>query len=76
MQIFLKQLRLKVKKDFIHKMQIAYKEAGETEYWFETLRKSDFLNEKEYVSINNDCVEILKLLTSIIKSTKKNISNL
>ena len=58
--------------DFIHKLAIALKEANESEYWIELLYQSDFLDEKLYQSFISDLKEILKLLTSIIKSTKAN----
>jgi len=63
------------KKDFIHKMAIAQKEINESIYWLELLKETDYLNVSEYKSLNNDAVEIMKLLTSIIKSTKANINN-
>jgi four helix bundle protein len=63
------------KPDFIHKMAIAQKKINETLYWLELLFKTDYHNEKEYESINKDATELLKLLTSIIKSTKANINN-
>jgi len=61
------------KADFIHKMAISLKEANETEYWIELLFQSDYLDEKSYLSIKKDIEELLKLLTSIIKSSKQNI---
>lgn len=60
------------KADFIHKLSIALKEANETEYWIELLFQSGFLEEKSYQSIHTDIEELLKLLTSIIKTTKEN----
>ncbi len=60
------------KKDFIHKLAIALKEANETEYWLELLHKTDYLNTPAFASIHNDVVELLKLLTSIIKTSKNN----
>ncbi len=59
------------KPDFIHKMAIALKEANETEYWIALLRETDFLIAKESESILNDNTELLKLLTSIIKTAKE-----
>ena len=64
--------RLQSKADFIHKLSIALKEANETEYWIELLFQSCFLEEKSYQSIHTDIEELLKLLTSIIKTTKEN----
>jgi len=60
------------KKDFIHKLSIALKEANETEYWLELLHKTEFIDTPMFKSIHNDIVELLKLLTSIIKSSKAN----
>jgi len=63
------------KKDFIHKMGVAQKEINESIYWLELLRKTDYLTGSEFESLNNDVVEIIKLITSIIKATKANINN-
>ena len=59
------------KPDFISKMSIALKEASETEYWLELLHETDFLDETQYQSIYTDNQELLKILTSIIKSSKE-----
>ena len=56
--------------DYINKLNIALKEANETEYWLELLYESDFLNEEEYMSIYNDCGKIAATLTKIIRTTK------
>ena len=60
------------KADFIHKMAIAQKEANETIYWLELLNETEYLSEVEFKSINEDATEIIKLITSIIKTTKNN----
>jgi four helix bundle protein len=60
------------KPDFIHKMNIALKEANETEYWLELLYQSKYINDDVYLSLKNPLIEILKILTSIIKSSKTN----
>ena len=60
------------KSDFIHKLSIALKEANETAYWIDLLADSSFLKKTEYSSIKADSEELLKLLTSIIKSLKAN----
>ena len=62
------------KKDFIHKMAIAQKEINESIYWLELLKETDYLNETEFESLNSDAVDIIKLVTSIIKSAKRNIN--
>lgn len=58
--------------DFIHKMAIAQKEINETIYWLELLNATDYLTLEQFESINADAVKIIKLITSIIKSTKNN----
>ena len=57
--------------DFVHKMAIALKEANETEYWILLICETGYLNADEAESIINDNKELLKLLTSIINSTKR-----
>ena len=59
------------KADFIYKLSISLKEANETDYWLELLSKSNYINESEYFSLKNDIDEILKLLISIVKTSKK-----
>ena len=59
------------KADFTAKMSIALKEVSETEYWLELLRETDYLNEEEYQSIQKDCGEVAKLLTSIVKTSRQ-----
>lgn len=59
--------------DFIHKYAIAQKECSETEYWLELLYKTEYININEYDSINNNCREIHKMITSTIITCKKNI---
>ncbi|MCL2739755.1 MAG: four helix bundle protein [Oscillospiraceae bacterium] len=61
------------KKDFLTKMYIAFKEARETEYWLRLLHKTNFIDDKSFESISKDCLEINKILTTIIKTTKKNM---
>lgn len=61
------------KKDFLSKMNIALKEASETEYWLELLKATDYLDEKKFTSIIQDCKELNKLLSSIVKTTKNNL---
>ena len=56
--------------DFISKMQIALKEACETEYWLELLHETDYLSDKEFESIAADCTKVNKILISIVKSTR------
>jgi len=57
--------------DFIHKLAIAQKECDETMYWLELLQKTDYINKKEFESINKDALELLKMLRSASITTKK-----
>lgn len=59
--------------DFIAKMHIALKEAYETDYWLELMRETNYLEAKVYESLHDDCVELIKLLTSSIKSNKEKL---
>ena len=62
------------KKDFIHKMSIALKEANETKYWIELLLASEKISQKMANELLSDIKEILKILSSIVKTTKENES--
>jgi len=61
------------KKDFVAKLFVAYKEARETHYWLRLLKDTDYIEEKLFNSLIEDCDEILKILYKIIKSTQDNI---
>ena len=58
------------KADFIHKLSIALKEANETEYWIDLLFETKYLSQTEFNIIKPKIVELLKLLTSIINTSK------
>ena len=60
------------KADFINKLQVAQKEAGETEYWLYLLYHSDYMTESVYQSMKADCDELMRLLAATIKSAKSN----
>jgi four helix bundle protein len=59
------------KDKFTYEMQLALQQASRTEYWLKLLREGDFLAEAQFTSINADCEELKKLLTTIVKSSKK-----
>ena len=59
--------------DFINKLSIALKEASETEYWLDLLHDSQYIDDKSFESIHNENIEIIKLLTSIIKTTNSTL---
>lgn len=61
--------------DFIHKNSIALKEANETLYWINLLKDSGFIDEKMYTSIAADVNELISLLVSIVKTSKKRVRN-
>ena len=57
--------------DYISKLKIALKEASETKYWIELLYESDYLEEKEYISLNNDVKTIIGTLVNIVNKLNK-----
>jgi len=61
------------KNDFLNKMFISLKECSETLYWIELLHRTDYLTDAQYMSIRSDCIELKKMLTSITKTTRRNI---
>lgn len=66
-------LRAQSRADFRAKMNIALKEASETEYWLELLHESDYITEEQFQSIIADNIEIIKILTSIVKNVDNNV---
>ena len=57
--------------DFIHKLSIALKEANETGYWLTLLHEAEYISDDSFISIQTDCAELIKLLVSIIKTSKR-----
>ena len=62
------------KPDFIHKLHIALKEARETSYWLRLLHAVNLIETAAFESIHKDCIELQKMLSSIILTSKKNNS--
>ena len=58
------------KKDFRFKLGIALKEASESEYWLELLFETEYISDKQFQSLNEDCLELIKILTAILNSSK------
>ena len=56
--------------DFISKMNIALKEADETDYWLRILKEAEIIEEKEFISLQKDVKQIIGTLVKIIKNTK------
>ncbi len=59
--------------DFVSKLSIGLKEANETQYWLEKLKVGGYITEKEYLSMEKDNKEIMKMLTSIIVTKKRRL---
>ena len=57
------------KADFVAKLNIALKETGETKYWLRLLHTTDYCTDQEFSSIFQDCVELEKLLVTIVKTS-------
>ena len=60
--------------DFIHKLNIALKEADETQYWLELLKMSDIITEEYYDTLNQHLSELIAMLISSIKTLKSKVS--
>jgi four helix bundle protein len=60
------------RKEFSSKISIACKEAQESHYWLRLLRATEYINQKEYESLIQDCNEICKLLFAILRTTRIN----
>ena len=60
------------KADFIHKLSISQKECDETMYWLELLRETGYISVDDFKSIYPKCEEVLKIIRSIIITSKKN----
>jgi four helix bundle protein len=61
------------KADFIHKLSISQKECDESMYWLEILNATNYINTSEFESIHQQCNEVLKIIKSIIITSKKNL---
>jgi len=61
--------------DYIHKYSIAQKECSETLYWLMILNETKIISTEEYTSINDDCIELMKLLVSTLKTLKSKKNN-
>ncbi|SHM23043.1 four helix bundle protein [Flavobacterium chilense] len=60
------------KADFIHKLSISQKECDESMYWLEILNATNYISTVEFESIHQQCSEVLKIIRSIIITSKKN----
>ena len=62
-------------KDFGNKMTIALKEAGETEYWLEILFETGYISVEQFDNLIAECRELIKILTAILNTLKKSLTN-
>ena len=60
------------KADFVNKMNISMKEAGETSYWLTILHRTEYIDTEMYNSIDSDLKGILRIIASTIKTSKSN----
>ena len=58
------------KPDFLNKMNVALKEANETLYWLILMKETGYMQEEEFKSVYADAEELVKMLASIVKTTK------
>ncbi|MGO4709506.1 four helix bundle protein [Chryseobacterium sp. 2TAF14] len=63
-------LNAQSRQDFIHKLSISQKECDETIYWIELLFATKYISKEEFDKLSNPAIEILKILRSIIITTK------
>jgi four helix bundle protein len=63
------------KADFIHKLSISQKECSETIYWLELLKETDYITIAQFENVQGDAVELIKMLTAILKTSKLNIKH-
>ena len=61
--------------DFVHKLGVAQKELNETRYWLDLLFASEYINKTEHDSMIKDTDEVMRLVTSSIKTRKQNLAN-
>ncbi|MGO9588148.1 MAG: four helix bundle protein [Limisphaerales bacterium] len=62
--------------DFVAKMSIASKEARETDYWLRLLRDSKIVPAPRITSLENECLELIRILTAIVKTSQTSEANL
>lgn len=62
------------KADFLSKVSIALKESNETQYWLNLLRDTGYLSAEEHASLYDSAAELTRILASIVKTTKQNLS--
>ena len=61
------------KLDFLNKMNIALKEANESTYWLSLLKDTNYISIDDFKSLHDDAMELVRILASIVKTTKTNV---
>ena len=61
------------KKDFVSKLEIALKEASETDYWLELLHRTGYIEDSTFDSLNDQCTTIRVMLVSSCRTAKQNM---
>ena len=59
--------------DYLSKINIALKEANETKFWLRLLKECGYIHEDRYMTLKNDCEQIIRILVTIVKKKKKRI---
>ena len=63
------------KKDFLSKVYTALKECNETLYWLDLLHETQYITDKQFSSLYNNCIELRKMLMATTKTTANNLNN-
>lgn len=61
------------KLDFLNKMNIALKEANESTYWLSLLKDTGYIEEHDFTMLQDSAIELVKILASIVKTTKERV---
>ncbi|MCO5269620.1 MAG: four helix bundle protein [Brumimicrobium sp.] len=61
------------KRDFLNKINIALKEANETLYWLLLLKRTNYLTDLKYERLSDEATQLVKILASIVKTTKERL---
>jgi four helix bundle protein len=62
------------RRDFLAKMYISYKECSESCYWIDLLYACEYMSKENYVYIKSECMELMKMLSKITKTTRENLN--
>lgn len=61
-------------KDFLHKVDLALKEAQETRFWLRTIIESDMLMDEKVKALRQESEELIRILNAIIANTKRKLN--